>query len=358
MLAKKIIRGFPPEKSGLYPFEQAARKQYEEFIICVDEDDRHVYYTSDPDKLANHFGANLDAPQYVTPVFFERKVLQKYYNEPSKYVVDDGHLFCGNTWSLRMDNSHDSYVIAFLGDLGRDLPSKEQAHWKLHNVPPDGHVSDTYIKRSFLGEFTEPEDRAILFTDAYERLCDRWQKQFSWPLFLQLLPEDAHHFNTLRRPTTPELAELDEIVLSLTKLLVDSINVKDLRRNIHDFNSTDSNGNAKPGISVLAEYLSAQGYDDSANYIDYLRRVQSLRSSGAAHRKGKKYEKAAEFFSLDSKSTVQVADGILNTLTEFLDSLRETLLPGRFRLTPRYQLDREPAIPRPTVFENCRGVTP
>ena len=52
--------------------------------------------------------------------------------------------------------------------------------------------------------------------------------------------------------------------------------------------------------------------------------LQVLRSiCGKVHpRNEKECQKAERFFSLDSKSTIQVADDIFTTLTEFLDSLR------------------------------------
>ena len=54
-----------------------------------------------------------------------------------------------------------------------------------------------------------------------------------------------------------------------------------------------------------------------------------LRSnSGIVHpRNEKEYQKAVKFFSLDTKSTVQVADDIFTTLTAFLDSLRAHFCP-------------------------------
>ena len=327
LLAKKTIAGLPPEHSGLWPFDVTPKAEFEDFIIGLNEYDVPVYFTSDPDQLADYHGKNRGAPISLTRIFFRREVLRKYHNEPSKYNVEDGALRCGGTWLLRMDNNHRDYVIVFLVDLGRELPAKEQAHWKSYNVPPDGRMSDTSFRRSFLGEFAEPEDCAILFKNAYERLTDGWQRHYNWHIFMELSTEDSHHFTTLRRLTTRESSELDEIVLSLSKLLVDSINIKDLRINVPNFKSKDSNGNQKRGISILSEYLSVTDYDDSADHIEYLRNVQALRSSSAAHRKGKTYERVASFFELDTKSTVQVADEIFATLTGFLDSLRAHFCP-------------------------------
>ena len=138
---KMIIEGLPFEKCGLWPFAEKEEREYAEFIIGVDSDEKPISFTSDPEKLRNLFGKNPNAPLYQTPVFFKKTVLGKYISEPTKYQVVDGHLWCDGFWGMRLDNNHTDYMIAMLGDLGRDLPEKEQTHWKHHNVAPDGTYS-------------------------------------------------------------------------------------------------------------------------------------------------------------------------------------------------------------------------
>lgn len=325
LLAKKIVKGLRAQESGLWPFDEAAKKEYEKFIIGVDDNDNPLYYTSNPDQLADYFGKNKHAPNFLTPVFFTRDVLHKYYNESSKYKIADGGLWCGDRWSLPLDNNHEHFVIVFLGDLGGNLPRKEQLHWKQYNVPPDGRMSDTNIRRSFYAEFAEPEDSAILFKQTYETFSEAWLKQFSFYLFKPLSEADTQHFQKLRRPVTRELAEFHEIVLSLSILLQDRLDKKELGKLIPGFKKTDADKKAKRNIFVLNEFLECFDFPEAVHYVEYLRMLQILRSnSGTVHpRNEKEYQKAVAFFSLDTKSTVQVADDIFTTLTNFLDSLRE-----------------------------------
>ena len=324
ILGKTIIEGLPIEKCGLWPFEEEVEREYAEFIIYVDSDDEPILFTSNPDKLANYFGENPDAPQYVTPVYFQRKVLEKYYNEPSKYSVEDGHVWCDGLWGLRLDNNHPDYVIVLLGDLGRDLPTKEQAHWKHHNVVPDGTPSCTATKRWYLGEFADPEDTALILQQSFNLFQKAWREKHNWHLFKPLSEADVYHFSQLRRPLTKETSEFHEIVLSLSILLQDRIDKKELGKLIPEFEPKNADKAKKGNIPVLGEYLESQGFTDSEKHIEYLRMLQLLRSnSGAVHpRNEKEYQKAVKFFSLDSKSTTQVADDIFTTLSDFLDSLR------------------------------------
>ena len=330
LLGKTIVKGLPREKSGIWPYDEAEEREYVDFIIGLDEDDEPRMYTSpNPDKLANAFGKNKHAPNFLTPVFFRREVLAKYRNEPTKFTVEDGTLRCGGKWLLRIDNNHPDYVIVFLGDLGGELPHKEQIYWKRYNVPPDGHISNTNFRRSILAEFAEPEDSALYFQQFYEMYSKAWLERLGWHLFKPLAEADAHHFNRLRRPLTDEITEFHDIVLSLSILFQDRINKKELGQLIPGFNKKDANNKAKQNIPVLGEFLESEGFGDTAHYVEYLRMLQMLRSnSGTVHpRNEKEYQKAVRFFSLDSKSTVQVADDIFTTLTDFLDSLREHFCP-------------------------------
>jgi len=93
-------------------------EDFQEFIIGADKNGQPIKHTCEPSRLANYFGRNPDAPHFLTPVYFRPEVLTKYYSNPDKYSVEDGHLRCGGLWGLRMDNDHEDCVMAFLGDLG------------------------------------------------------------------------------------------------------------------------------------------------------------------------------------------------------------------------------------------------
>jgi hypothetical protein len=225
---------------------------------------------------------------------------------------------------MEMDNHHDDYVAAWLGDLGRDLPHQEQLHWKSHNIAPCGGISAVFSRRQLLAEFADSDRAEHQFKHRYRKLAEDSPKKLGWPLFLPLSEQDSHYFDSLRVPTKEEQKDFDEVVLALTKLLVDSLNEKELRSLIPEAQG----GETVEGISRLEIVLVSRNVEGSKEQIAFLRSLQNLRSSGTAHRKGKKYRKVAAQFEIDSRSLLVVFEGILQRGVEFLEFLDTAVRDG------------------------------
>jgi hypothetical protein len=187
-----------------------------------------VSHTCDHEKLANYFGKNPDAPHYLTPVHFRREVLQKYYDNPQKYLVEDALIRCGGHWSIRIDDDLQDRVIVWLGDLGRDVAEEERLHWQHYNIPPEGGISKTSYTRNIRGWFADPQMPDLVFKHLYPSVNSNLKKKNGWSLFLSLQGDDQHVFQTLRVPLTNNQAEFDGQILSLAKVLVDSLNEPEL----------------------------------------------------------------------------------------------------------------------------------
>ncbi|MEU0787387.1 hypothetical protein ABZ341_38330 [Streptomyces sp. NPDC006173] len=317
LLGKKVFRGaanYDPRRS----FARGDRK-YEEFIIAVDDDGEVVHHTSDEDELSNYFGKNPGAPHYLTPVFFRKGVMAKYYNAPARYSVDDGYLSCTGYWGLQLDNNHADYVVVFLGDLGK-LPNKEQLYWKSHNVSPDGKMSDVAFRRAMLGEWAEAAEPALVFKRAYEQFGKIWLSKQGWDLFKPLKPGDVHHWTALHVPSDGNQKEFDEQIMSLTKLLVDRINEAEVGKR------ATLEPDDKGGITKFGRYLGAIVFPDDEAFVKFLRNLQSLRS-GAAHvkdlKRNSQYQKAVRFFDLDTKGLSRGFADILSDATVFIEKLEE-----------------------------------
>jgi hypothetical protein len=325
LLGKRLVSPFPKEKSGFWGFASEIPKEYVDFVIGADEHGEPVTCSSNPDGLANYFGANPTAPNYITPVHFRKTVLDKYYQRPQKYSVEDAYLRCASLWSMHIDNHHNDKVCAWLGDLGRDLPYDEQLHWRSHNIVPVGGVSKTFFLRQIAAEATDSNRAEHMFHARYTQLAKECQELLGWPLLLPLSDADLHHFKCVRVPATDEQRDFDEVVLGLTMILIDSLNEKGLNTCI----PAEKREGLKGGISRLEAALKARGIPNAQHHIKFLRSLQGLRSSGAAHRKGSNYGKIAAEFGIESRSLPAVFAGILDDALEVLEFLSSAVRSGR-----------------------------
>lgn len=306
ILGKKIVRGFPKGRCGIWPFTEGEEAQviFPEFITGVDEEGRHMLAPCNP-----------ETGRYLTPVYFQPEVLNRYYDNPTKYSVEDGYLRCGTLWSLQIHNDRPDYVTVFLGDLGRDLPSSERPYWRSFNIPPAGPMSEVAFRRSILAEFADPTKPDLVFKQKYLDFQISWEKKHGWRLFKPLRGEDAHCFSSLRIPATGEQVEFDAQVMHLTKLLVDCLNEARIAKDV------SCPPDAK-GISKLARYAEENGMPDRERHIELLGDLQALRSAGVAHRKGKNYDKIAKKLGLDRKDRRRVYTELLIGAVALLDALQ------------------------------------
>jgi hypothetical protein len=310
-MGKRLFPPPPRDECGIWPYEKP--KQYEDFIIGTDVNGNEVTHTSDPSALANYFGANPDSPHYLTPVYFRREVLNKYYAEGERYSVEDGYVRCAGLWGLRLDNDQPNQVMVFLGDLGRDIPLSEARYWRSFNIPPgDEGPSTTLVKRAFYAQFTDPQSADLRFGRVYTKTNKRWDSTLGFPLFRPLHPDDRHLMGKLHVPITDSQAEFDEQVLILAKLVVDSINEEALREQI------GKGPSGEKGLAKLERFLTDRGVADARQLLSPLARVQGLRSRGAAHVKGSDFDINV---ALDGTSR---RDGFQKLLEDTIEAL-ETL---------------------------------
>lgn len=316
VLCKVILEPPTQEKAGVWPFKDDDVKRAVSFVIGVDEEGNETEHTSDPDALSNYFGANRGAPHYLTPVYFRREVLAKYFGEPERYDVTDGRLTCLGLWSCQIDNDLDSHVAVFLGDLGRDLPYEERLHWRQFNVAPEGGVSATNFRRSFLAQFVDAQSPDLTFRRVYAELIRDWEGVHGWQLFRAPAVGDSHLLNTVRIPVTNSQPEFDEQIGNLAKLLVDCLNERELTARAGVLEE------GAKGITKLEGFLEETQFPDREGIIQLLRDLQTLRSTGSAHLKGSAYEKVIARLGIDPTAKADAVRRFLQEATEGLRAIR------------------------------------
>lgn len=319
LMGKKLIAGLEDFTPNLWGKSES--KKYEDFIIGIDADGREISHTCNEDKLANFFGKNPGAPNYLTPVFFKKTVLNKYYDNSNKYEVEDGFVHCKGAWHLRIDNNHSKYIIVFLGDLGH-LHIKEQYYWKHFNITPQGGLSRTAWKRGFQAQFTDPEQPDLYFKYKFNIFQEAWNKRFGWYLFKPLSKDDDHCIKSLHIPTTDEPKEFDTQILSLAKIIIESLNEKELSKGL-----SISKENPK-GLDKLEAFL----YSKRASFpemIKFLRNLQALKATSVSHRKSKSspyYKKSKDFFEIGKKELSSIFEDVIIKTIWVLNTLENHFL--------------------------------
>ncbi|MFJ7638426.1 hypothetical protein [Peribacillus sp. NPDC097225] len=74
----------------------------------------------------------------------------------------------------------------------------------------------------------------------------------------------------------------------------------------------------KGSISLIERFFEEQKISQYEQHIQFLRNLQSLRSTGSGHRKGKSYEKASEKFGLEDNNFIEVFERILKDAISFI----------------------------------------
>lgn len=321
LLGKDIIRGYnvPPISLPEYSYSHRVRK-YEEFIIG-EEDGSEVVFTCDGRYFAER-GKNEGNPGFLTPIFFRRGVLQKYINEPRRFTVSMGHIACLSLWSLSYDDQNPDHINVWLGDLS-SLPYEEQKHWRSYNILPTGHVSKHRFRTQLLAEWIKPINNVVYdFENAFDQLQASWSASFGRVLFLPL-SEPERYLEALHLPVNEDLPELDRFLQSLSKRLCDSIDVTLLG----EMDATENgSGSDKGSLQKLRTALHAKGYSKQAIdvFVGPMEILQSLRSSGSAHRRGQRWQKLLTKFNLIELSNQQLARELVKRLTDgFLSMFRQ-----------------------------------
>lgn len=276
-------------------------------------------HTCNPEKLNDYYGKNPSAPLYLTPVYFRRGVLGKYYAEPSRYKVEDSRIVCGDLWDLPIDNQLGDLVSAYLGDLGMCLDKTEQTYWKGFNIASDRGLSHTKILRDICAEFAPPEAPDLVFRNKYERVNSEYEAQLGWPLFRPLHDNDTYCLTLLRIPLSEDINELDNNVLYLTKSIIDSLNERQLEKFIPPENKSIH------GIAKLESFLQSMMCSDFEMHIEFLRALQSFRSKSVAHIKNSSYENVKVRLGIDKLPYSKAFSLLLGKGTSFLEYMQASL---------------------------------
>lgn len=277
-----------------------------EFIIGVDENGNERMHSP---KIEGVFFPTLGISNHPIFVDFDKRVLDKYYHDTEAYTVWPMSLVCNNTWTLPMDSYHADKVTVLLPYLD-DLPYEEQLHWRAHNIPPNGGVSEEYyeiyIKSS---AYDNPEQPKHWFREAYYRLRSKCYEYLGWQLLLPPHPDEEHYIANLTVPAPDEQRDFDALITSLCTLCIDSLNVKALKKTVPP--ELQQELAEKGTLDCFFDILLYRG-ESLGFYGCFLRELHQLRCSRAEQRKACNYRQIASNFGYDNRNVQTVFQGMLS----------------------------------------------
>ncbi|MCA6072238.1 MAG: hypothetical protein LE178_01655 [Endomicrobium sp.] len=291
------------------------KKNYEKFIYDIDENGK--------DKLSSCNPA--DNVSSIAKIFFKPEVLQKYFDEPSKYEVKDGYILRNNRLMLKVDNNCEDYVIVCLRELGL-LHHKEQLHWKSYNIPrpQKGGFSSSGYSRFVEEKFSEPDNPDFILKNKYERFNKSWHEKYNWYLFIPLNKNDEHCLKSFHSSAIEnDNKKFCEQVLFLSKIFIDSLNEKKLFEGTHA-QEKDFKGKEIKGIGKFELFLVSENAPHRDDIIDFLRNLQKLRSTRCAHVGGD--DKILRYFGDKGDSLQNILQNIVFNLIIMMDWLEVLLL--------------------------------
>lgn len=249
-------------------------------------------------------------------LYFKRDALKKYLDNTALFKVEPDFIE-GPDWYLMIDSLEDYFSAAFAHVS--ELPDTEQKHLALYSIPGKGMSVGGFL-RYVCGVPAEITDVASSFRNTFTVLNSKWNEKFGWKLFLQLTDADQYRFESLHSLIQKnEQSEFDVGVLGLSIILIDSINVKELRKAL-------TASKDEKGLTLLDDFMKANQLN-ADKYIKLLRNIQNCRSAASAHRKSSDVEKEKFYKSLGigEKPLKDVFDAILSDLTQYMLQLIQNL---------------------------------
>lgn len=312
LYARSVVYPNDVSTCRISPYDGECDEDYPEFVIEELPDGTLKRFSCKPDKLANYFRANPDAPPYLTPVFFRPEVLDQYRADPH-FEVSERRLSCGTQWGIEIDNSIPERVMVYLGDLGRDLPSSERGHFRTYEISPTGQrISETAIAQDFFCSFDAPMGPVSSFFSARRQLNETWMKWFGQSLYRPPHADESDLEKLIRIPSGNGRQEFDTVILNLTKYCIDYIDESVLT-------TADKPG----GINRLEATLRELGI--SIDLVP-LRNLQKVRSACMAHAKGKKYEelKGSLLTGNGPRDVAKLIEQLTDMMNDLASAIRET----------------------------------
>jgi hypothetical protein len=295
------------------------RPPYEDLVEVSDR--RSLKFVIGSDQHGQPVSGSCPPDEFLTPVFFRNEVLERYYQDPSTFTVEEDLVRGGRQWLLSIAPTGRGTIQAWLGDINQ-LPESVQQHWQAYAVPDEG-VPEWRLRRDLLGQFTESIDEGPI-ADLRRSLSKANASAVArYGELLFSVTDDVHaeSVRTLRVPANESTTSFLEQVRTLAILVVDHLNSRFL-----DAAGVppDSEGTLKRAALLLG-MNEGQELSRAKERLRGLYAVQSVRSNVAAHRTGPKADQTLARAGISRMDLPAGFVRLVEGATESIDNLRAVI---------------------------------
>jgi len=302
------------------------KKRYADFTIGIDEKTgEEITFTCDENKLANYFGANPDAPHFLTPVFFNKMVLNKYKTDTRNYAISDGHITFLDDWLIPFTINKDDKVVVWLGDLGR-IPFAEQLYWKQENTTPKGEIEKNFFDQQMNNVFVDKILPEKWLFRLIQQTNDLTSKKFGDVIFSKLSEADSSIYSAFILPISNNIDEYKEFLMQFCKIIAESINKKIISKYVSKDKTLDVKGEQLGSIAQLQIFFQECNLPIAEKLIEAIKLVYNSRNKLAGHSASiKEYNKLWKRDKEHAPNWISDSKMLLNSVNDALNDLIEEL---------------------------------
>lgn len=203
---------------------------------------------------------------FLTPVFFNISVLNKYSQHP-EYKLDlfsetYGNISYKDDWIVSFGVNKNNKVILWLGDIDK-LPDNEKYYLRSENIESDHDIQSEFYDAQIDVQFSQPSKQSSTF-HLRKKLNERIQENYSFDLYM-LEGEVDTVISNLHRPIFWEDKHVGPVIESFNRVFVESINNKAIKADIKLANNSadiKNKGSLKLFQLWLEERLNCENVSD------------------------------------------------------------------------------------------------
>lgn len=247
-----LVKGVKKQNKRLFEVDMKERRQLR-YDIC--EEFKFKYDANDW-KCIPGLSGQLSKEGFFTPVFFDKKVLDKYLNFDEYGVQDTGNtygtIFFKDKGDLSYGINRNGKLFCWLGDIEENVPEDECHYLRSKNIESDHDVGSEFYAAQIEAKFTELSNESVLLEQrsAFEDACKHKDK------FKIFNYEDDEYelLGEIIRPVNWNKKGVIHIINSLTRLCIESIDNKNLKNQIKSIDSSIDLG-TKRSLKLLEIWI-------------------------------------------------------------------------------------------------------